>query len=37
MRCGDWDPQTGAIAAEVLDRLGLPQPILAAPQPVAIA
>ena len=32
-----WDPETGAIAPEVLERLGLPEPILAARQPVAVA
>ncbi|MCA1644331.1 MAG: aldehyde ferredoxin oxidoreductase C-terminal domain-containing protein [Chloroflexi bacterium] len=36
-RLRQWDPETGAIAAEVLQRLGLPQPILAARQPVAVA
>jgi aldehyde:ferredoxin oxidoreductase len=30
-----WDPETGAIAAEVLERLGLPQPVLAPRQLVA--
>jgi len=29
-----WDPETGAIAPEVLERLGLPEPILAERQPV---
>jgi aldehyde:ferredoxin oxidoreductase len=32
-----WDPESGMIAAEVIDRLGLPQPILGARQPVAVA
>jgi aldehyde:ferredoxin oxidoreductase len=32
-----WDPETGAIAADVLERLGLPQPILAPRQPLAVA
>ncbi len=32
-----WDPQTGAIASEVLHRLGLPEPILAERQAVAVA
>jgi aldehyde:ferredoxin oxidoreductase len=36
-RLRQWDPETGAIAPEVIDRLGLPQPILAARQPVAVA
>jgi aldehyde:ferredoxin oxidoreductase len=31
-----WDPVTGAIHSEVLNRLGLPEPILAARQPVAV-
>jgi aldehyde:ferredoxin oxidoreductase len=31
-----WDPQTGAIAPEVTRRLGLPEPILARRQPVAV-
>jgi aldehyde:ferredoxin oxidoreductase len=30
-----WDPLTGAIDAEVLKRLGLPQPVLATRQLVA--
>ena len=30
-----WDPSTGAIDAEVLERLGLPQPVLAPRQLVA--
>ena len=36
-RLRQWDPETGAIAPEVLNRLGLPQPILAARQPVAVS
>ena len=32
-----WDPETGAIDADVLQRLTLPQPILAARQPVSVA
>ena len=32
-----WDPETGAIAPEVLERLGLPRPILAERQAVAVA
>jgi aldehyde:ferredoxin oxidoreductase len=36
-RLRQWDPSTGAIAPEVLARLGLPEPILARPQPVAVA
>jgi aldehyde:ferredoxin oxidoreductase len=31
-----WDPETGAIAPEVIERLGLPEPILAERQPVAV-
>jgi aldehyde:ferredoxin oxidoreductase len=34
-RLRQWDPETGAIGAEVLERLGLPEPILAERQPVA--
>jgi aldehyde:ferredoxin oxidoreductase len=34
-RLRQWDPQTGAIAPEVIQRLGLPEPILAERQPVA--
>jgi aldehyde:ferredoxin oxidoreductase len=36
-RLRHWNPETGAIAQEVLDRLGLPQPVLAPRQPVAVA
>ncbi len=36
-RLRHWDPETGAIAREVLERLGLPDPILAKRQPVAVA
>jgi aldehyde:ferredoxin oxidoreductase len=36
-RLRQWDPETGAVAQEVLDRLGLPEPILGKPQPVAVA
>ncbi|MBV9134908.1 MAG: hypothetical protein JO318_19540, partial [Chloroflexi bacterium] len=36
-RLRQWDAETGAIALEVLERLGLPQPILAPQQPVGIA
>jgi aldehyde:ferredoxin oxidoreductase len=36
-RLRHWDPKTGAIAPEVLERLGLPTPILAERQPVAVA
>ena len=36
-RLRHWDPETGAIAADVLQRLGLPAPILAERQPVAVA
>jgi aldehyde:ferredoxin oxidoreductase len=32
-----WDAETGAISREVLTRLGLPEPILAERQPVAVA
>jgi aldehyde:ferredoxin oxidoreductase len=32
-----WDPETGAIAEEVLTRLALPEPILAERKPVAVA
>jgi aldehyde:ferredoxin oxidoreductase len=35
-RLREWDPETGAIADEVIARLGLPQPILAERQPVAV-
>ena len=35
-RLRQWDPTTGAIAAEVIQRLGLPEPILAPRQPVAV-
>jgi len=35
-RLRQWDPQTGAISQEVLDRLNLPEPILSAPQPIAV-
>lgn len=34
-RLRQWDPDTGAISREVLDRLDLPEPILADRQPVA--
>jgi aldehyde:ferredoxin oxidoreductase len=34
-RLRHWDSQTGAIAPDVLERLDLPEPILARPQPVA--
>ena len=33
-RLRHWDPETGAIAPEVLERLDLPEPILAAPATV---
>jgi aldehyde:ferredoxin oxidoreductase len=36
-RLRQWDPETGAISREVLERLGLPEPILAERQPVAMA
>ncbi len=36
-RLRHWDPETGAIAREVLDHLGLPDPILAKRKPVAVA
>jgi hypothetical protein len=36
-RLRQWDPETGAIASEVIERLGLPTPILAERQPVAVA
>ncbi len=35
-RLRQWDPQTGAIAPEVLERLGLPEPILAPRREVAV-
>jgi aldehyde:ferredoxin oxidoreductase len=35
-RLREWDPETGAIADAVIARLGLPQPILAERQPVAV-
>jgi len=35
-RLRGWDPETGAIADEVIARLSLPQPILAERQPVAV-
>jgi len=35
-RLREWDPETGAIADEVIARLSLPQPILAERQPVAV-
>jgi aldehyde:ferredoxin oxidoreductase len=35
-RLRQWDPETGAIAPEVTQRLGLPEPILAQRQPVAV-
>jgi aldehyde:ferredoxin oxidoreductase len=35
-RLREWDPETGAIADEVIARLGLPRPILAERQPVAV-
>jgi aldehyde:ferredoxin oxidoreductase len=35
-RLRQWDPETGAIAPEVIQRLGLPEPILAERQPVAV-
>jgi aldehyde:ferredoxin oxidoreductase len=35
-RLRQWDATTGAISPEVLDRLGLPEPILAPRQPVAV-
>ena len=34
-RIRQWDPETGAIGREVLDRLSLPDPILAERQTVA--
>jgi aldehyde:ferredoxin oxidoreductase len=36
-RLRHWDPQTGAIAEEVLERLGLPEPVLTERRPVAVA
>jgi aldehyde:ferredoxin oxidoreductase len=36
-RLRQWDPTTGAIAPEVLQRLDLPAPILSQRQPVAVA
>jgi aldehyde:ferredoxin oxidoreductase len=36
-RLRQWDPETGAIAPEVLERLGLPQPVLGNRRPVAVA
>jgi aldehyde:ferredoxin oxidoreductase len=36
-RLRQWDPETGAIAPEVLQRLDLPTPILAERQPIAVA
>jgi aldehyde:ferredoxin oxidoreductase len=36
-RLRKWDPQTGAIASEVIERLGLPEPILADRRPIAVA
>jgi aldehyde:ferredoxin oxidoreductase len=36
-RLRQWDPETGAVAPEVLERLNLPEPILAERQPVAVA
>ncbi len=35
-RLRQWDPDTGAIAPEVIGRLDLPEPILAERQPVAV-
>jgi aldehyde:ferredoxin oxidoreductase len=35
-RLREWDPATGAISEAVLQRLGLPQPILAERKPVAV-
>jgi aldehyde:ferredoxin oxidoreductase len=35
-RLREWDPETGSIADEVIARLGLPRPILAERQPVAV-
>ena len=35
-RLRQWDPETGAIAPEVIQRLGLPEPILADRQSVAV-
>ena len=35
-RLREWDPSTGAISSAVIERLGLPQPVLAARQPVAV-
>ncbi len=35
-RLREWDPETGAIATDVLQRLGLPEPILT-PKPASIA
>jgi aldehyde:ferredoxin oxidoreductase len=35
-RLREWDPETGAISDSIISRLGLPQPILAARQPVAV-
>ena len=36
-RLRQWDPDSGAISHEVLTRLDLPEPILAARQPIAVA
>ena len=36
-RLRQWDPETGAVDDSVLERLGLPKPILAERQPVAVA
>lgn len=34
-RLRKWDPETGAVAPEVLERLGLPTPVLSERRPVA--
>ena len=36
-RIRQWDPATGAIDVDVLQRLNLPEPILGERQPVAVA
>jgi aldehyde:ferredoxin oxidoreductase len=36
-RLRQWDPDTGAIASDVIARLDLPEPILGERQPVAVA
>jgi aldehyde:ferredoxin oxidoreductase len=36
-RLRHWDAETGAIESQVIERLGLPDPVLAPRQPVAVA